>query len=612
MTSNHAEVAIPAQGALGLAPQTAKGVEQTTASEFRWFMWTSVGFGATQVMDNLPPAIAASILPRGLFKTMLFGAGDVAFVPSLEQDIYFLLRLLHGKDSVATQTGVKMGPVFGDRALVSETGVNVHTFVPDVIRTRIPWATVARKLPNADVSNELEEITRDCKAAALVLNVPGLGIMTAQMSILGIEPRWAAPSFSPGYDREIFAAVNESSCFLVLPEYKKSYTTTGAGDGGGTTVVCSALSTPYPHDDYINGATIVLTGGDYAGERRTISDYASSTGTITVATAFSGQVATSVTFDIIPSLPAVGATITLDNGVIRPNAPEMQVIGKAVPHDLPLTGVRGASVRLAVLVDSDLNYDIVTLIFRNATGAGAWSMTPFQSDVHLRVVSPFMVTGSIPYALEFMSIDGNGSAQMVDNLPLVPGRSLIATVDMMFQEISDPPLEYSGVATGTPTTTTIDVGDTLVVNAYKSMYLRFKDDTTTSGLRGECRRIASNTTSQFTVATAFSQAPAAGDTFEVYKWPYRVEASAGAAGSVTLEAGDLDSLADEYVGFTVKAVAGTSAGQVRMCSTNDASDVFSVSENWDTNPVSGDEITIIPFPWAIRLQNGQGAEAWPS
>lgn len=608
--TQYAEVAVPAEGSLGLAPQTGKGVEQVTASEYRWFMWTGIGFGAAQMMDNLPPAIAASILPRGQFKSMLFGAGDVAFVPSLEKDLYFLLRMVHGKNSVATQTDVKLDTEYGERALVAETGVNVHTFVPDEKRTRLPWATAARKLPNPVSANELEEITRDVKGAALVLNVPGLGILTAQMSLVGIEPRWAAPSFVPSYDREIFAAVNESSCFVSLPDYAKEYTTTAVGTT--LTIVASALTAAYPNDDQIVGATVKMTAGDCLGEARTITGFVSSTGTITVGTAFSAASGTSNTFDIVPALPVIGSSVTFDNGVIRPNAPEMQIIGKHTPHDLPSTGVRGAALRLAILVDSEINYDLVTLAMRGAVGAGAWSSTPFKSDVHLRVISPFMITGSVPYTLEFLTVATNGTLSMVDALPLVPGRSMIATFDMVFQETTAPSIELDEIATGTPTTTIIDTTGAMVANAYKNMFLRFDDDTTTSAIRGETRRIASNTTTAITLATASTAAAVAGDTFKVYALPHFCGASAGAASSVTLEAGALDLLADELVGYTISVVSGTAAGQVRTIESNDAADVITVSEAWDTQPIADDEVSIKPPPWMVRLQNAQGAETWPS
>lgn len=79
-------------------------------------------------------------------------------------------------------------------------------------------------------------------------------------------------------------------------------TTTSAGAAGGTTVVSTAL---YRFaDDEINNWWVLVTSGTYAGQSREITDFVSSTGTITVTQAFGGQIATSVTFEVMPFDPA--------------------------------------------------------------------------------------------------------------------------------------------------------------------------------------------------------------------------------------------------------------------------------------------------------------------
>lgn len=75
-----------------------------------------------------------------------------------------------------------------------------------------------------------------------------------------------------------------------------SGTTTSAGAAGGTTLLDA--TNLYQADDYWNTGQIVITSGTYIGQVRRISDFTSSTGTVTVSSAFGGQIAASVTFEI--------------------------------------------------------------------------------------------------------------------------------------------------------------------------------------------------------------------------------------------------------------------------------------------------------------------------
>lgn len=83
----------------------------------------------------------------------------------------------------------------------------------------------------------------------------------------------------------------------VLDDWQ-SMTTSSAGNSGGTTVVDTSLAELSADDDFCEGWYILLTSGTYSGESRLITDYVASTTTITVASAFTGQVATSVTYEL--------------------------------------------------------------------------------------------------------------------------------------------------------------------------------------------------------------------------------------------------------------------------------------------------------------------------
>ncbi len=80
-------------------------------------------------------------------------------------------------------------------------------------------------------------------------------------------------------------------------------TTTSVGAAGGSTLVCSALTAKA---DW-NGNQIIITSGDYEGQARDINGTTNNvTGTVTVATVFSGQIPAGVTFVVtgIRTVPA--------------------------------------------------------------------------------------------------------------------------------------------------------------------------------------------------------------------------------------------------------------------------------------------------------------------
>ena len=74
--------------------------------------------------------------------------------------------------------------------------------------------------------------------------------------------------------------------------------TTGAGNVGGTTLVCSSLTTRANYD----GQKALIADGSYAGQVRDI-DGATTGGTVTVTPALGGQIVAGVNFYIIADLP---------------------------------------------------------------------------------------------------------------------------------------------------------------------------------------------------------------------------------------------------------------------------------------------------------------------
>ena len=85
-----------------------------------------------------------------------------------------------------------------------------------------------------------------------------------------------------------------------IGDWSGTFTTSGNGAGGGTTIVATTLA-DLPggdEDDAFIDQYAMVTSGTAAGQIRRISDYVQSSGTITVARAFSAQIASGVTFEL--------------------------------------------------------------------------------------------------------------------------------------------------------------------------------------------------------------------------------------------------------------------------------------------------------------------------
>ncbi len=72
--------------------------------------------------------------------------------------------------------------------------------------------------------------------------------------------------------------------------------TTSAGNGGGTTYLDTALADRV--DDTYNAFYSIITSGTYLDQHRLNSDFAQSTGTVTVGAAFGGQIASAVSYEL--------------------------------------------------------------------------------------------------------------------------------------------------------------------------------------------------------------------------------------------------------------------------------------------------------------------------
>lgn len=119
-------------------------------------------------------------------------------------------------------------------------------------------------------------------------------------------------------------------------------TTTADGAPGGTTLVCSDLTTKPDYD----GNLVIITSGDYQGQARDING-ATNGGTVTPDIAFGGQIVSGVTFVIvgIRTVPAEVAALMADVGDASTSTlgSLYAILGNPAQSFLAMIGYQGAT-----------------------------------------------------------------------------------------------------------------------------------------------------------------------------------------------------------------------------------------------------------------------------
>ena len=77
--------------------------------------------------------------------------------------------------------------------------------------------------------------------------------------------------------------------------YYKNTATTSAGNAGGTTFICTAITAV---DDFLNQKELVIAEGDALGQRRLISDWANMGNTGTLESTIGWQIATEIDIEV--------------------------------------------------------------------------------------------------------------------------------------------------------------------------------------------------------------------------------------------------------------------------------------------------------------------------
>jgi hypothetical protein len=167
-------------GSVGISPQGSGKIgsgafNPASFSNWQRFLATDIDISPREQMQPLPPEVGSDLTPRDMYKTIVFAAGQVDFMPRADGMFGLLAYALMGQ--VSSVTGKDM-----DGNTVA--GVNTHLFSFNQ-GERLPWFSMRKYVPGA---NPLAEYAGDCIMQNLRIVVPATGKMQMTASFLGRLP----------------------------------------------------------------------------------------------------------------------------------------------------------------------------------------------------------------------------------------------------------------------------------------------------------------------------------------------------------------------------------------------------------------------------------------
>jgi len=233
------------RGAFGWARQTVKGT--AVAPEY-WHRAHAIALGAVESRDVLDPEIGGTILPTGVIKTGVHGAGAVTISPRLESDIGWLFHAMMGSSSTTADT--------------PETDIHRHTFAFDTDEASLPWLSLYKWMPGSTAAEDIGMRITDGKVASMRLALPGRGRVGMQLGFLGIKPE-AIANPATNADPVWVTSFEDENSIPITSAVANAFEFPGIpGPGAGTAV--SALGCTV---DFTNGLT------DPLGQEAVIGSY---------------------------------------------------------------------------------------------------------------------------------------------------------------------------------------------------------------------------------------------------------------------------------------------------------------------------------------------------
>jgi len=323
-----------------------------------------------------------------------------------------------------------------------------------------------------------------------------------------------------------YSASGLTSATLYVDQILVSYTQLATGIPNGSTITLSADTSNTNLIGY--GWNLALGGQDISGAYTYQSVNVSGTATGTNGSPFTFQECylATVSLDAYGFLEncAIGGTLTLTNtagvtadsisffgcwsGVAGSGSPTITASGVTKVTNIQTRGWHGGltGVLNSFCVWSHEVAEGGTQTFTN--DGGQLELRGNPKAVNLTTSGSATSNIVIGNGASITIAGTGGTVNIYGQIGVIDNNSTGVTVNLFSnQKIA------AGVASGTPTTTTFSVAETLTADQYNDCILMFTD----GAAANQPRSILDNTTSAITVSEAFTTAPAAGDNYAIYR-----------------------------------------------------------------------------------------------
>jgi hypothetical protein len=429
----------------GIGLQTAYDTPQVTNANFRYFPFTAMPYGVNQPSQQLPQEAGATIVPRGSFKTGVWGQGQVNLIPRLVDDIGFILVAALGLDTPRT-----------GKVLSAGTGIAISTIAKEVTGNEIQITTAtAHGLVTGDtvfVRGVLGANAADANGRWVVEMIDTTNIVLTGSSHNASMTETAGYVY-PDLVTQLGSNVHEFTYDVdeaSIPYFTTRRVlegTTKLGEQiqdnrigsvelnlpavGPMTASMSMIGrVPSALDLYVPDATTTWALAALSNSYDNDAGFA-----------LSVDPKSSVKLDGV-ALPCTGLSIAINNQLL--SADSARVVGSQTPIDYPVQG-RSISVQCtSFLQDYDFYRDLVA--GGHQVTDTKWTTTVKRGDIDFRVYSPltFAATGATPqHALQLLTEAANVEWSVSGPLNVTPGQPMQLQLTGTLQSTNNSAKKYA-------------------------------------------------------------------------------------------------------------------------------------------------------------------------
>lgn len=393
-------------------------------NHFHWYQFTGMPYGLSQPVQGLPIEAGSSILPRGNYKSGIWGGGQVNMLPRLSKNLGYLLVAAMGLDTPATGKKVSIaapltiasyaqtslgttidvttsavhGLVTGDTCIIKgATGTNASRLNGYWTVTTVDTDTltlVGSTYAAAGIVVTNAKLTPDI-VACVGSNVHVFTYNTSESNI---------PYFVVRRLLEGTAALGEQ-----VKDNRISSLDFNIPNVGPLTASLSAMGrVPDGVDMFID----TTTGW--------VADYDSE-----AAFGLSTDPNSLISFEGV-ELQCTGLSFSINNNLLNPDAG--RIIGSQTPLDFPVLS-RSISVQATILVT---DYEMYRKLYTGAIDGTQWSTAIVNGDLNVKTLAPttFAATSESPqYLLQMITKGGNVQFSLPQPLPMNPNQPIVMTLN---------------------------------------------------------------------------------------------------------------------------------------------------------------------------------------